>query len=112
MKNLIKVIALSTILTSACIVAQEQSVTTSNTEMKHSMKNKSVDKKTELSTSAEQVIKSIENYPNTDLKVEVVGSNVTVSGTVDNEKDKMVVLKALESLQEFKNINSNITLSE
>lgn len=112
MKNLIKVIALSTILTSACIVAQEQSVSAPQEAMKHSMKNKSVDKKTELSTSAKQVIESIENYPNTDLKVTVVGSNATISGTVENKNDEMVVVKTLESLQEFKNINKDIKVSK
>tara|TARA_Y100000588_G_scaffold41528_1_gene39667 strand:- start:43469 stop:43807 length:339 start_codon:yes stop_codon:yes gene_type:complete len=112
MKNLIKVIALSTVLTSGFVAAQEQTVSTPQKSMETSVKNKSVDKKTELSSAAQQVIQSIENYPNTDLKVTVVGSTATVSGTVEKEMDKEVIIKALESLQDFDRVESDIKLSE
>ncbi len=112
MKNLIKVIALSTVLTSGFVAAQEQTVSTPQKAMETSVKNKSVDKKIELSSPAQQVIQSIENYPNTDLKVTVVGSTAMVSGTVKKEMDKEVVVKALESLQDFNHVESDIELSE
>lgn len=112
MKNIIKVIALSTVLISGFVAAQEQTFSTPQKAMETSVKNKSVDRKTELSSQAQQVIESIENYPNTDLNVTVVGSTAMVSGSVKKEMDKVVVVKALKSLQYFDRVESDIEISE
>ena len=112
MKNLIKVIALSTVLTSGFVAAQEQTVSTPQKSMETSVKNKSVDKKTELSSAAQQVIQSIENYPNTDLEVVVNGKVASINGTVSSESDKKIIANALKAVPDFSTVQVNIEVSE
>tara|TARA_Y100000588_G_scaffold41528_1_gene39668 strand:- start:43865 stop:44185 length:321 start_codon:yes stop_codon:yes gene_type:complete len=106
MKNQIKIIALSTLLLSGFAVqaleVSKEMTTTEDVVAEHK----------ELSPEAKQVIKTIENYPNSDLTVSVQGDTAIVKGTVMNGTDQKAIEDALVATSDFSVVKLEISVSE
>tara|TARA_B100000073_G_scaffold103157_1_gene82475 strand:- start:1826 stop:2146 length:321 start_codon:yes stop_codon:yes gene_type:complete len=106
MKNQIKIIALSTLLLSG-FAAQALEVSKEMTTTEDV-----VTEQKELSSEAKQVIKTIENYPNSDLTVSVQGDTAIVSGTVMKGTDQKAIEDALVATSDFSVVKLEIEVIE
>lgn len=106
MKNQIKIIALSTLLLSG-FAAQALEVSKEMTTTEDV-----VTEQKELSSEAKQVIKTIENYPNSVLTVNVQGDTAIVSGTVMKGTDQNAIEDALVATSDFSVVKLEIEVIE
>jgi len=97
MNNLIKtIILILTLIISISVIGME--------------KKRKPEKK--LSKISQDILKSVENYPNTDLDIEVIGNKAIINGEIYNEMDEFFIIKSIKSFPEIDYVVSEIKYIE
>ena len=65
-----------------------------------------------LSKISQDILKSVENYPNTDLDIEVIGNKAIINGEIYNEMDEFFIIKSIKSFPEIDYVVSEIKYIE
>lgn len=116
-KVTIKAILLSTILVASMAAANIHTISqseslTKNERVERMMQEAHPESYKGLSQTSQQILESIENYPETNLSIEIKGNKAIINGTVKNEMDEPMLIKSLKAFPEIDIVESNIELSE
>lgn len=97
MNNLIKtIILILTLIISISVIGME--------------KKRKPEKK--LSKISQDILNSVENYPNTNLDIEVIGNKAIINGEIYNEMDEFFIIKSIKSFPEIDYVVSEIKYIE
>lgn len=65
-----------------------------------------------LSKISQDILNSVENYPNTDLDIEIIGNKAIINGEIYNEMDEFFIIKSIKSFPEIDYVVSDIKYIE
>tara|TARA_B100000073_G_scaffold103157_1_gene82473 strand:- start:1008 stop:1304 length:297 start_codon:yes stop_codon:yes gene_type:complete len=65
-----------------------------------------------LSKISQDILNSVENYPNTDLDIEIIGNKAIINGIIYNEMDEFFIIKSIKSFPEIDYVVSEIKYIE